>query len=262
VYVANSPENRIDRAEADIATPPGTSSPVAAVQPTDPSTLCALVETRNAAALRTSPSWMARTVSVSAKAAAPGQKVGLQGDGFSPGQHLTVTLCSVPTVLGAVTADPQGRYRANVKIPASAAPGAHHLVLSDASGNAAVAFNIIQAARGDGSGIDQPAVGGSDGTTDGGNTDLGTTNPDGTDPTAGDPTAGDPTAGDPTAGVPGGSSDTTDPGFTGADGTGGTDSSGMPNTGADFVPMIYLAGMSLKLGGALVLAGRKKSPVR
>jgi LPXTG-motif cell wall-anchored protein len=34
----------------------------------------------------------------------------------------------------------------------------------------------------------------------------------------------------------------------------------MPNTGADFVPMIYLAGMSIKLGGALVVAGRKKSP--
>ncbi|MEN3314136.1 MAG: hypothetical protein V7605_370, partial [Acidimicrobiaceae bacterium] len=228
-----------------------------APQPTDPSTLCRLAEAPDNAALRTSSSWMARTVSVSAKAAAPGQEVGLQGNGFGPGQHLTVTLCSVPTVLGAVTADPRGHYQANVKIPSDAAPGAHHLVLADASGNAAVSFDVIQASRGAGTPLDQPATGTGDGTTDGSDTGLSATDPGSTDVT--DTT--DPSAGD----VTGDSSDTSDSGVTAdnTDSTGstdGTDSSGMPNTGADFVPMIYLAGMSIKLGGALVVAGRKKSP--
>ncbi|MGI9079617.1 MAG: hypothetical protein ACR2GF_02130, partial [Acidimicrobiales bacterium] len=251
VFVANSPENRIDKAPADMAPTAGGAALVDAVQPTDPSALCQLAEAPDDAALRTSSSWMARTVSVSAKAAAPGQEVGLQGNGFGPGQHLTVTLCSVPTVLGAVTADPQGHYRANVKIPADAAPGAHHLVLADASGNAAVAFDVIQASRGAGTPLDQPATDTGDGTTDGSNTDLSATDPGSTDTTD---------TVDPSAGDTGSSSDSTDSGITGAGSTDGTDSSGMPNTGADFVPMIYLAGMSIKLGGALVVAGRRKSP--
>jgi hypothetical protein len=247
VLVANSPQNRIDKAAADMAPAAGGAAPVDAVQPTDPSALCQLAEAPDDAALRTSSSWVARTVSVSAKAAAPGQEVGLQGNGFGPGQHLTVTLCSVPTVLGAVTADAQGHYQANVKIPTDAAPGAHHLVLADASGNAAVAFNVIQASRGAGTPVDQPATNSGDGTTDGSNSDLSATDPGSTDTT--DTT--DPSSND----VTGDSSDSSDSGITGAD---STDSSGMPNTGADFVPMIYLAGMSIKLGGALVVAGRKK----
>jgi len=192
-------------------------------------------------------------VSLSAKAAAPGQELGLQGNGFGSGQRLTVTLCSVPTVLGAVTANPQGSYRTTVKIPGNVAPGAHHLVLSDGSGNAAVPLDVVLASRGDGTGIaNQPASDTGDGTTGDGTTDLGNTDPGATNP--GDvtnPFTGEPNS-DPSAG-------TTDPGTTGAD-TGSTDSSGMPTTGAEFVPMIALAGMSLKLGGALVLAGRRKSP--
>jgi len=205
---------------------------------------------------------MTRTVTVSAKKAAPGQELGIQGRGFGSGQRLTVTLCSVPTVLGAVTAGPQGAYTTTVRIPANAAPGAHHLVLSDGSGNAAVALDVVLASRGDGTGINQPAAG--DGATDLGNTDLGNTDPGNADTGVPDPGSTAPGAGgfDPQTGdpIPDPSTGSTDPG-TGAD-TGSTDSSGMPTTGADFVPMIALAGMSLKLGGALVLAGRRKSTAR
>ncbi|MGI8776710.1 MAG: hypothetical protein ACR2LJ_04840 [Acidimicrobiales bacterium] len=265
VLVANSPENRIDKMSPEPEPPASAGGAAAgAGHPKDPATLCREAEALGPAALTASPSWMTRTVSVSAKAATPDQELGLQGNGFGSGQRLTVTLCSVPTVLGAVTANPQGAYRTTVRIPANAAPGAHHLVLSDGSGDAAVALDVVLASRGDGTGINQPAAGTGDGTTDLGNTDLGNTDPGNadtgvTDPGSTDPGAGafDPQTGDP---IPSPSAGSTDPG-TGAD-TGSTDSNGMPTTGADFVPMIALAGMSLKLGGALVLAGRRKSPAR
>ncbi|MDQ6796836.1 MAG: hypothetical protein M3011_02215 [Actinomycetota bacterium] len=246
-FVANSPRNRIDKlvAGTDTAAPDDgvTTSPA---QPTDPSSLCQLVEGEGTAT-STSPSWMTRTVSVTTPTAEPGQQLGVEGSGFASGQQLTVTLCSVPTVLGSVTADPLGSYRTSVKIPADVAPGAHHLVLSDPSGTAAVALRV-QAARGGGTGV-------------GGGTGDPVANDPAVDPLANDPSLNNPSLNDPSTSDPlgDGSVSIDNPGTVGAD---GTDPSGMPTTGGEFLPLLLLGGASLKLGGLMVLAGRKRLPTR
>jgi len=106
------------------------------------------------------PDRAAGTVSVSTPTAVPGQELALQGNGFKAGDRLTVTLCSVPRLLGAITADPAGRYQASVRIPADAALGSHHLVISDGHGNAAVALTVAQA---DDDGLGIGGRGGADG---------------------------------------------------------------------------------------------------
>ncbi len=250
--IANSPRNRIDRAVADTApTPPNGVAPPA--QPTDPASLCRLVEEGAATPTSTSPSWMTRSVSVSTSTATPGQQLGVQGNGFGSGQQLTVTLCSVPTMLGSVTADTAGSYRTDVKIPTDAAPGAHHLVLSDVSGNAAVALRVVLPSRG-GAGLDGGA-GTDQGLSDTGATGTGDPSQDSPDPDLTDPTTGDQFGADP-GGVSIASPDT------GSVNTGATDANGMPITGGEFSSLLFMAGASLKVGGALVLAGRKRSPRR
>ncbi len=257
IFVANSPRNRIDKVVADPATPAGgVAGPPA--QPADPSSLCHLVENGDTTPISTSSSWMTRTVSLTTPTAAPGQQLGVQGTGFASGQQLTVTLCSVPTVLGSVTADPLGSYRTSVKIPANVAPGAHHLVLSDASGNAAVALRV-QAARGGGTGADS----GDNLANDPMANDPSVNDPSVNDPSLNDPSLNDPAFNDPSLDDPLGNGGVSigNPGL-GTAGADGTDSSGMPITGGEFLPLLLLGGASLKLGGALVLAGRKRSPAR
>ncbi len=151
VFVANSARNRVDRIDSaeGAAVPAGavpagaaaaggapTPAPGDAVpEPSGPAgSVCDVVGEPPAAG----------TVSVSSTVAAPGQELALQGNGFDAGEQLTVTLCSVPRMLGSITADPAGRYQANIRIPADAALGAHHLVVSDVRGNAAVAPILAQ----------------------------------------------------------------------------------------------------------------------
>ncbi len=254
VLIANSPRNRIDKSAAVVTPPPPDGAAVPPAQPADPASLCRLVEEGAGPSISTTPAWMTRSVSVSTPTATPGQELGVQGNGFGSGQELKVTLCSVPTVLGSVVADPGGTYRTSVKIPADAAPGAHHLVLSDASGNAAVALRVVLPSRG-GTGFDGGA-GADQGLSDTGATGLDDPSQDSTDTS--DLSAADQFGADP-GGVSIGSPDI---GSINTDGTGATDANGMPITGGEFTSMIFLAGASLKVGGALVLAGRKRTPRR
>jgi hypothetical protein len=66
-----------------------------------------------------------------------GQKVPLSGSGYAPNSAVSLYIYSTPTLLGTVTTDAQGSFATTVTIPATLAPGTHHLVSAgvDPSGN-------------------------------------------------------------------------------------------------------------------------------
>jgi len=142
VLVANRARNRVDRI-AD-PTPAVTTTPAEPVAPAAPGgSVCDRLEGSGGAA---------GTVSLDSPTAVPGEELALEGTGFVAGEQLTVTLCSAPRNLGSITADPLGRYQASVRIPADVPLGAHHLVVSDRRGNAAVGLTLAQRDGGRGGG--------------------------------------------------------------------------------------------------------------
>ncbi|HET6966328.1 MAG TPA: hypothetical protein VFH58_16255 [Acidimicrobiales bacterium] len=59
-----------------------------------------------------------------------GGTIWLSGGGFEPGSRILLSFHSTPSVLGWATAGPNGRFARTVSVPASAAPGEHHIVAS------------------------------------------------------------------------------------------------------------------------------------
>jgi hypothetical protein len=81
----------------------------------------------------------------STSTAKPGDKVQIAGNGFTKDVSLAVTFQSTPVALGTVVADANGAFATTVTIPASAEPGAHHIVVTGANatgGTRAVRFPI------------------------------------------------------------------------------------------------------------------------
>lgn len=59
-----------------------------------------------------------------------GQQLTLTGSGYLPFSRVTLIIYSTPTVLGTVTTDASGAFRATVRVPSSLPAGAHSLVAS------------------------------------------------------------------------------------------------------------------------------------
>lgn len=65
---------------------------------------------------------------VSEKTFAPSAEIQVSGEGFTPGETVSLYLHSDPLHLKDVTADAQGKFQTTVVIPSSAPAGSHHIV--------------------------------------------------------------------------------------------------------------------------------------
>lgn len=74
------------------------------------------------------------TVAAGTADAQAGTEVDVTGEGFQPGEEVTIESHSSPLLLATVNADASGVVAARVLIPTAAEPGAHHLVLTGATG--------------------------------------------------------------------------------------------------------------------------------
>jgi LPXTG-motif cell wall-anchored protein len=84
----------------------------------------------------------------------PGDVVGLDGDGFAPGETVTVEFRSAPVTVATASADRRGTMSASFSIPADAEVGEHTIVVTGAESNVPVeiAFTVLPPALpGDGS---------------------------------------------------------------------------------------------------------------
>ena len=93
------------------------------------------------------------SVSSSSSTAPVGGTVTVSSDGWAPGSQVTITLDSVPVVLGTLTADANGHIQGTFTIPAGTALGAHTIVSSgtDPSGaprTLSQALTVVPAAGG------------------------------------------------------------------------------------------------------------------
>jgi hypothetical protein len=80
---------------------------------------------------------------------AQGSTVTLTGSGYAPNSTVSLYIYSTPTLLGTVTTDGSGSFSKAVTIPASLAPGAHHLVSAglDPSGNVRYLVSAVTVAQ-------------------------------------------------------------------------------------------------------------------
>lgn len=93
-------------------------------------------------------------VSLSVGSAHPGDSVTVTSSGFTPGEHVTISLHSTPVALATVDADLHGSISAMVTIPADAVVGAHEIVLTGAASkiSGSAAFAVVAASGPGGSG--------------------------------------------------------------------------------------------------------------
>ncbi len=59
-----------------------------------------------------------------------GGTVTVHGSGFKPNSTVTVTLHSIPTILGTVTTDSNGNFVHTFTLPVTAATGSHQIIMS------------------------------------------------------------------------------------------------------------------------------------
>jgi len=86
------------------------------------------------------------TIAPSASTVVAGATVGIEAEGFQPGEEVRIELHSTPVLLATVNADSQGRLDVKVKIPTGTALGAHELVVTGATGAEGVAPITVEAA--------------------------------------------------------------------------------------------------------------------
>lgn len=93
-------------------------------------------------------------ITLSASTVVQGGDISLTGVGFAAGESVQVWLHSDPVLLATVTADASGVLQATVTIPASAAPGAHEIVVTGltSNGSASAALTVLAANSGNNAG--------------------------------------------------------------------------------------------------------------
>jgi hypothetical protein len=63
----------------------------------------------------------------------PGDKVKIEGDGFTSSSNLTATFQSDPIALGTIVSNGSGAFATTVTVPAAATAGSHHIVVTGAN---------------------------------------------------------------------------------------------------------------------------------
>jgi predicted alpha-1,2-mannosidase len=91
------------------------------------------------------------SLDVLADSATRGTVVPVDGDGFAPGEQVSLTLFSDPIALGTLTADADGIVRGSFTVPAAATTGAHEVEALGATSQVAVrtAFRVVDTAVAD-----------------------------------------------------------------------------------------------------------------
>ncbi|WP_022891046.1 family 78 glycoside hydrolase catalytic domain [Agromyces subbeticus] len=80
--------------------------------------------------------------SLSQAAAKPGDTITVTGEGFAPGETVTIELRSEPVRLGQAVADDAGAFSTSVTIPSDTATGEHHIVLTGEDPESTISFAI------------------------------------------------------------------------------------------------------------------------
>jgi hypothetical protein len=85
----------------------------------------------------------APTVTSSTTTVCAGCPITLSGNGFQPGETITIQLFSTPVTIGSTTADPSGAFTTTVTIPANTTPGNHTIVATGLTSGTTASFAIV-----------------------------------------------------------------------------------------------------------------------
>jgi hypothetical protein len=82
-------------------------------------------------------------ITVSISVVPPGGSLTVNGQGFQPGEGITLQLFSTPVTLGTTTADPTGAFSTSVTIPASTPVGNHTIVATGNTSGTTASTGIV-----------------------------------------------------------------------------------------------------------------------
>jgi YVTN family beta-propeller protein len=72
----------------------------------------------------------------------PGTEITVSGDGFKPGQEITLSRGGTVLNTDAYVADAEGKFSSNIQLPADAVPGTHPLLVNVANPSSAAVFEL------------------------------------------------------------------------------------------------------------------------